>query len=42
MPPGQLPLWHGQANLQQPVNAVPVGQVSSPNVATPKPCLPYH
>lgn len=26
--PGQLPRWHGPANLRQPVNAVPVGQVS--------------
>jgi hypothetical protein len=26
MPPGQLPRWHGPANLRQPVNSVPMGQ----------------
>ena len=27
MPPGQLPRWHGPANLRQPAHSVPVGQV---------------
>jgi len=26
MPPGQLPRWHGPANLRQPVNSVQMGQ----------------
>jgi len=26
-PPGQMPRWHGPANLMQPVHSVPIGQV---------------
>jgi hypothetical protein len=25
-PPGQMPRWHGPANIRQPVNSVPMGQ----------------
>ena len=39
MPPGQLPRWHGPANLTQPINSVPMGQACcSPNPS----CLPCH
>jgi len=33
MPPGQLPRWHGPANLRQPVNSVPMGQARAPRIA---------
>ena len=37
MPPGQLPRWHGPANLQQPAN----GSRWDRHVQ-PQPCLPCH
>jgi hypothetical protein len=36
MPPGQMPRWHGPANLMQPVNSVPMGQACA---APPLPAL---
>ena len=37
MPPAQMPLWHGPANLTQPPNAVPMGQASAA-----EPRMPCH